>query len=199
MKKLKTSQKVIVIFVIFFTSIIIINFCFNVSFAFGQYNHNLEQWNNNSYKLITKQYELKNYKYGFGNVADNGCGAIAIYNILSLDGKNVTFPEVIKKVALNGFPLFGYLGTFPHTVIHILNSFGYKTSVSFDTQNFDEIAKNHKYNIFCYISTTYGHYELAYDFNGTDFQFVNPTIRTTFFNEVEDADDCFFKALITVD
>ena len=199
MKKLKVWQKVIVAFVIFFASITIINFCFNVSFAYGQYGHNTEQWNNKSYKLITNQDELTNYKYGFGNVVDNGCGSIVIYNILSLDGKDVSFPEVIKKVSLNGLPLFGYLGTFPHTVISILNSFGYKTSVFFDTQNFDEIAQNHKYNIYCYISTTYGHYELAYDFNGTDYQFVNPTLRTTFANEVKNSGNCFFKALITID
>lgn len=201
MKKLKKRYKVLLILLMIYVGISTISVCFNYGFALGQYNHNMKQWKSDKYynQLLTNQFELSNYKYGFGNVVDNGCGAMSIYNILKLDSRNVSFPSVIQKVSLNGLPLFGYLGTYPHTVMWALQSYGYKTSISFDTNNFDTIAQKHKYNIYVYISTSFGHYELAHDFNGTDFQFVNPTIRTTFAKEVKNTSECFFKALISID
>lgn len=197
--KIKKKVKFWPIFLIIIASIVVINLFFNLSFGLGQYNYNMALWENDSQGLINHQYKYDQYKYGFGNVADNGCGSIAVYNILYLDGRDVAFPDVIKKISIYGLPLFGYLGTFPHAVIQTLNSYGYTAKITFDKDNFDTIASEHKYNIFCYISFEYGHYELAYDYDGSTFQFANPSFRGTLANEVEQTSECFFQALITVD
>ena len=66
--------------------------------------------------LINKQHtdEFKHTRYGLlGNVSDNGCGAIAAYNILNFEGIETSFDEVVKGIGMRlGMVIgLGKLGT----------------------------------------------------------------------------------------
>lgn len=61
--------------------------------------------------FIVEGKRMADISLGIGNVADNGCGVIAAYNVLRAIGKSVTFTQVkkdiIKKLGLNAGGLLG--------------------------------------------------------------------------------------------
>lgn len=77
---------------------------------------------------ITRQKteDFRRTRYGlFGNVAANGCGAIAAYNVLNGLGEEVSFPRVVKGLRKRLGMAFGFglLGTNIYSLMAYLASF----------------------------------------------------------------------------
>ena len=132
-------------------------------------------------------------------MSKNGCGASAIYNILRLDGKYVALPEIIKKLDINGENFMGLLGTHPYAIKSVLSQYGYKVKYHFNSDNFEEKAKNSRHSIFVYIKKNGGHYQLMTDYNeeSNEFQLYNSTTRSDMQSLIENNDKAI-KFLITV-
>jgi len=170
----------------------------NICFSMAQFEQNNAIFKASNQDLIRNQSQYQDYKIGLGNIAQNGCGVVAVYNILKLDNKNPNLAQVIKDVSLYGLNFLGILGVFPHGVVMTLKHYGYDVNVEFNIKNFEKTALNYKYNIFLYVGINGGHYELFYDYNGTDYQVINPFIRSTISAEVEQTKGYFLKMLISV-
>lgn len=79
-------------------------------------------------EFINRQntYEFRKKRYGlFGNIASNGCGAIAAYNVLSANGIEMGFDETIRGIGcrLGTVIGFGKLGTNVISLIVLLHRF----------------------------------------------------------------------------
>ena len=77
------------------------------------------------YILDQSTEEYKKTKFGlFGNVADNGCGAVAAFNMLKANGAPLPLGRIIrdlrKRLALY---LFGLLGTDPFALLFYLRRY----------------------------------------------------------------------------
>lgn len=116
---------------------------------------------------------VKNLKYGFGTIGKNGCGAVAIYNILVLEGKKVPLPQVIREMD-DGQYVFGLLGTKPTQMMKYLKSLGYSVSLHKDKTRFDEWAQQCDYAIYIYAGFSGGHYSLLIPNGDTTFRSINP-------------------------
>ena len=135
--------------------------------------HNTKVWNELNYQgIIYNQHNFKNLKYGFGNIASNGCGAVAVYNILVLENRYKPFPQIINYFDKYGENVFGILGTNPIALILLLKYYGYKVNFSLNSSKFNNMAKNSKYSILLNVNSEYGHYELLYNYNETDETYV---------------------------
>lgn len=131
--------------------------------------------------LILDQKEYGDVDFGaFGNVADNGCGAVAIYNILKLDQKNVELTSIINELGAAKI-LWGVAGTAPTGITKYLKNKGYETKIVANKNNFESTLKKYKYGIYCYWTVTGGHFEVIYDYNNNDgtWQILNPTYRSS--------------------
>lgn len=131
--------------------------------------------------LILDQKEYGDVDFGaFGNVADNGCGAVAIYNILKLDQKDVELTSIINELGAAKI-LWGVAGTAPTGITKYFKSKGYETKIVANKNNFESTLKKYKYGIYCYWTVTGGHYEVIYDYNNNDgkWQILNPTYRSS--------------------
>ena len=81
--------------IIFFILLISHIFCLILSNVNFKKNSNI--WEELNYTgIIYNQHNFGDLKYGLGDIAKNGCGAVAVYNILILEGKYKPLPEVIK-------------------------------------------------------------------------------------------------------
>lgn len=185
-------------FLITVLAIIVLFINANICFSMAQFEQNNALFSASGQTLIKSQSGYQNYKFGLGNIAENGCGVVAVYNILQLDNKNPNLAQVIKDVSMFGLNMFGLLGAFPHGVIMTLRHYGYDVNVEFSIKNFEKTALKYKYNIFLYVGINGGHYEVFYDYNGTDYQIVNPFIRSTISYEIEQTKGYFLKMLISV-
>ena len=73
-----------------------------------------------SYTMVDGK-PMKDISLGFGNIAQNGCGIIAAYNVIASYGTEVTFNRVKKGVIhLNGLVFGGWLGTNPFVIRNYL-------------------------------------------------------------------------------
>jgi hypothetical protein len=67
--------------------------------------------------------KMSDISFGLGNIASNGCGVIALYNVLLSKQSNTNFHYVKYEVILRGgLNAGGYLGANPITLIRILRT-----------------------------------------------------------------------------
>lgn len=166
------------------------------------YHHNIVAWNEYNHQgIIYNQSELGNLYYGFGNIADNGCGAISVYNILYMENRDPYFPSIIKKFDLGGENLYGIGGTNPIRLMSVLKMNGFKVQFSLNQNKFENIAKNSKYAIYLYFGnnngTIFGHYQLMHNFDGERFETINSNGNHTF-DEIINIKNTFFRMMIGV-
>ena len=142
---------------------------------------------------------------GLGNVDDNGCGAVTVYNIMRLTGKDVKLADVIKYFDVNGNLAYGKLGTRPSKVISYLRKYGFEVGYAFMEENFDQLAKKSRFAIFLYVGkfsndSWGGHYHLltSYDSKTGKYQSINPAGSASFSQLLNMTNQCFFKMLIYV-
>jgi len=165
--------------------------------AQNNYKHNTKEWDKLVYTdIIYYQSDYPNIKFGLGNIADNGCGAIAVYNILHLEGKYKPFPEIIKYFDNGDENIFGLLGTNPFGIVRYMKNEGYKVNIYLKPSDFKTAAINSKYSILMYMNLEYGHFQLLYDYDGTYFK-ESPLYKIDLDNLLESKKD-FLKLLITI-
>ena len=81
----------------------------------SRYNYNLYKLRRNIkyYRFIYGQEEkyIKDLKLGYGNVGDNGCGAVALYNVMMTKSGRPNLASIIATLEINkALRLGGYLG-----------------------------------------------------------------------------------------
>lgn len=148
--------------------------------SFVNYKHNSNLTIENS--LIYSQHDYKEYKFGLGNVADNGCGVVAIYNLLKLDNKESNLAQIIKSCEPFGLNAMGLLGTNPFFIKSYLRKNGYNVKIYFS--NFETNSKDAKFVIYSYFAIDHGHYQLLYDKSENGFKSINPTYTNATFESL---------------
>lgn len=178
-KRLNSKKITAIMLVVLFSFVAIWEFT-TVFVGISNYKQNSKMWDD-SIGLIGDQHLnfIKNYKYGFGSVEKNGCGAVAAYNILYLENKKTPFPEIIKEFE-SGLYFFGLLGTKPTQIMSYLKKQGFDVQLHEDKSKFEELAKNSNYCIYVYAGFRGGHYQLLINQNNTSImQTINPLGRIT--------------------
>ena len=170
--------------------------------TFINYHHNVSAWEAYNHDgIIYNQDELDKLYYGFGTVANNGCGAISVYNIMYMENKNPYFPKIIRDFDFGGENLYGLGGTNPLRMIKVLQKNGFKVQFSINQNKFENIAQNSKYAIYLYFGkdggTIFGHYQLMFNFDGEKYDTINITGQYTY-QEITNIDNVFFKMMIGV-
>ena len=187
MSKQKDLKIFAVIMIVFYAvfSLNIVAQVVLISKTISNYNHNVVAWKEYNYDgIINDQHDFANLRFGFGNISDNGCGAVAVYNILKLEGQNPYFPDIIREFDMFGQNAFGLGGAKPRKVISVLKENGFSVKFTFDHNKFESLAQNSKYAIYLYYgmenNVPFGHYQLMYNFDGAKFQTINITGTYTF-------------------
>ena len=187
MSKQKDLKIFAVIMIVFYAvfSLNIVAQAVLISKTISNYNHNVVAWKEYNYDgIINDQHDFANLRFGFGNISDNGCGAVAVYNILKLEGQNPYFPDIIREFDMFGQNAFGLGGAKPRKVFSVLRDYGFSVKFTFDHGEFESYAQNSKYAIFLYYgmenNVPFGHYQLMYNFDGAKFQTINITGTYTF-------------------
>ena len=174
----------------------------NIINAFANYSHNVTAWEKHNHSgIIYDQGEFEDLKYGFGNISANACGAISVYNILTLENKNPYFPDIIREFDFGGENLFGIAGTKPTRIITLLKKHGFTVNTTFNKRKFKEYAQKNKYAIYLYVGSErgqiFGHYQLMYNFDGEKFDTINTTGQYTY-EEIVDIPNLFLSMMIGV-
>ncbi len=121
---------------------------------------------------------MKNIPWGFyGNIADNGCGVIAAYNVLVSKNSKVLFYDVYLTLRDLGGPILqGLLGTNPATIKYLMGlCFNKVYSCTFyKKQKWIDIAGKSEAVIVLYKTRKLGmHYIAGIKVNRDEFRFYN--------------------------
>ena len=101
--------------------------------------------------------EISEIKMGLKKTSFNGCGWVAIYNIMALCGREVTYQEIIKYLERNGgLILFGLFGTNPFAVCRYFKMKGMQTEKFIFPKELDDKIKT--LAILYYFHSKGGHY-----------------------------------------
>lgn len=163
------------------------------------FKHNLSVWDD-EIDIISNQHSsnVKDLKYGFGTIDENGCGAVAIYNILLLENKKKPLPNVIQAMD-GGQYFFGLLGTKPTQMMKYLKSLGYSVSLHKDKSRFDEWAQKSDYSIYIYVGKNGGHCTLLVPNGDATFHSINLNKdRVTIPQLISQHEDKFINLLMTI-
>ena len=121
-------------------------------------NHAITRRNHNGY--IEDQQNYNDMSFGIKPLSVNGCGLIAIYNVLYYFTKNdnINFAAIIKDLEYDGIVLGGLFGTSMKAVDDYFRKIGYRTKSSANIRDYDQIVRetdasiltifNNGYNIF---------------------------------------------------
>ena len=205
-KKTQKTHKFFKVFSIVLVSILtFILLCDIACFikAESNYKHNLIAWNDYADTgIIDNQDKYDNLRFGFGNVANNGCGAMAVYNILYLEGKEPNFIDIIKRFDSLGENFFGLGGSRPSMVIKTLKRAGLKVNFTLNKSKFKEMAESSKYSIYLYVGirnwVPFGHYQLMLNFDGEKYETININGHYTF-EEITNIENTLLTMMIGVD
>lgn len=193
-------KKLLSILLLICFGLIVISHTFCLFLANSNYKYNNEFWNQSNYTgLIYNQHEYTNMKYGLGSIAKNGCGAVAVYNILVLENKYEPLPEIVKYFDNSNEVFYGILGTNSFSIVRYMKKKGYEANIYFNYKNFKEKAVNSKYSILMYFNLKGGHFQLMYNYNENSdaFNFINTTTTMPFETLLDKTSNCF-RLLITV-
>ncbi|MFA6859966.1 MAG: hypothetical protein WCR30_01090 [Clostridia bacterium] len=196
-KKKGSFAKFLFGFIIF---LIISSVLVSTALSFLNYSTNQKAFENFGYfdenGFINEQSELTNFKFGFSSFDTNGCGSIALYNVLKLANKTETLPNIIKQMDLYGQNAFGYLGTNPVSMVFYLRSKGIDASITFNKSEFNSFASTSNASIFCSLSFSGGHYQVLHSENEGVFQTLNPKSSKTMQELLAETDTSFLHFLI---
>lgn len=199
-QKRANSKRVVAIVLIILFSFVAIWELTTFFVSFFNYKDNCKMWNNNI-GIINDQHlnGIKNYKYGFGTIGENGCGAVAVYNIMYLENNKVALPKIIKEMD-NGQFFFGLLGTKPTQMMSYLKKQGFVVQLHEDKSRFEEFANDCKYCIYINVGTTGGHYTLLTNNNDDSktFRSINPRGTTTISSLIEENKNDLINLLMTI-
>ena len=202
---MKTKDRLLkflgILFIVIFS---VISLSHSVFFIMAEvnYGYNKTAWQNYGYTgLIYNQNSFSELRYGLGNIKDNGCGAVAVYNILELENMSPDFPYIIKQFDLCGENVFGIGGTQPSKLISVLKRYGFNVNYSLNKSMFKDLAIKSNYAIYLYYGMSdfipFGHYQLMYDYDGINFKTLNITGIYTF-EEIVDIKNAGLEILIYI-
>lgn len=187
-------------FAIFVASVMLICIATTLVLAFTNHAHNTNAYADfvtfDEYGCINNQADLHNFKYGFSTLNTNGCGSIAVFNVLQLAQKDIEFPDVVKAMDIFAQNAFGFLGTNPIAMAFYLRSQGIDAFVSFNPQEFDEFASTSHASIYGYLSLQGGHYTTMHPIGEGMYQLHNPSRQSNFENLLQDTSQYKIKFLI---
>lgn len=200
MKRKKVdSRRITAIVLIILFSIVAIWELTTFFVSFFNYKTNCKKWND-GIGIIYDQHldNIKDYRYGFGTIGENGCGAVAIYNIMCLENKKVALPKIIKSMD-NGQFFFGLLGTRPTRILSYLKKKGFDAQLHEDKSKFEALSQDSKYCIYIYVGKSGGHYTLlVHNSDSETFRSINPRGITTMSDMMEENQNKFINLLITI-
>lgn len=121
--------------------------------------------------IINQNYTFE-YPYGVFYSNKNGCGWIAIYNLLKLMGNEVDY-KFIHESMNEILPYYGITGTPTKTMKDILNKYNIKFREVRHKRYILEESKTFKYAIFRYIEQGIPHYVTVVKVDDNKFRFFN--------------------------
>lgn len=198
-RKRVDSRRITAIVLIILFSIVAIWELTTFFVSFFNYKTNCKKWDDSTGIIYNQHLDgIKDYKYGFGTIEKNGCGAIAVYNIMCLENKKVALPDIIKSMDGGQF-FFGLLGTKPTQILSYLKNHGFDAQLHEDKSKFEELSRDSKYCIYIYVGKTGGHYTLLIN-NGEseEMRSINPRGITTMSDIMEENKNKLINLLITV-
>lgn len=193
------SKKVVAILLIVVFSLVAILKLTTVFVSIVNYKINNKKWND-SISIIYDQHldNIKDYRYGFGTIGENGCGAVAIYNIMCLENRKVALPKIIKNMD-NGQMFFGLLGTKPTRILSYLKKQGFDAQLHEDKSKFEALSQDSKYCIYIYVGKSGGHYTLLINSGESEeMRSINPRGITTMSDIMEENKKKLINLLITI-
>ena len=127
---------------------------------------------------------MKDISFGFGNIAKNGCGVIAAYNVIASYGTEITFNRVKNGVIIfGGLLFFGALGSNPFAIRnYLMTYFGLVTSAGPLTYTWGIIAELSEAIIVLLAYSDTWHYVAGISDGGSkyggSFKFYNTGIKS---------------------
>ncbi len=88
---------------------------------------------------LSDQSRLAKVRFGVGTSDRNGCGWIALYNLLRLLGEKPTVAETVREME-GGLWLRGRAGASPRRLIRVLRDHGYRVETRFVGKDPDALA-----------------------------------------------------------
>ena len=196
MKFLKLSIfSLILILVVNYTALIFIS---NRNYS---HNKNLDYsviLDNQGY--IREQAITNEIKYGVRYSDFNGCGWIALHNVLNYYDESVEIYEIIQYLDRYGLNIYGLLGTDPLAIIMYLRKFDLNARISFSSEDFEELSSQSDAIIMGYISKSMNeaHYQAGIKSNNDEFQFYVPYRKKSMESYLEKYYN-YFNFLIYID
>lgn len=199
-KDKKKKNKARRVFFGLLASIFIISTSISAILGFTNYTHNQVIWesysNLDEYGCINNQHQMQDFNFGFSGMNTNGCGSIALFNLLAIANKDVSFPDIVKAMDFFGQNAFGFLGTNPISMVFYLRYQGIETYISFNPNDFDTLASTSPASIYGYLSLHGGHYQTIHPLNHGDYIMHNPRQQKNMDEILEDTESYPVKFLI---
>ena len=104
-------------------------------------NHASAIKSNNGF--IEDQQNYNDMSYGVKTLSENGCGLIAIYNVLYhlTQNENIDFPSIIQDLEYDGIVLGGIFGTSIKAIDDYFRKKGFRTKSSGLIRDYDRIGR----------------------------------------------------------
>ena len=104
-------------------------------------NHAVAIKRNNGF--IEDQQNYKDMSYGTKPLSENGCGVIAIYNVLYhlTQKEDIDFPSIIQDLEYDGIVLGGIFGTSMKAIDDYFRKKGFNTKSSSQVRDYDRIGR----------------------------------------------------------
>ena len=92
--------------------------------------------------FIEDQHKYIDMTYGKKRLSENGCGLIAVYNVIYFltKNENIDFPAIVKALEYDGIILSGLFGTSSKAIDDYLKRQGFKTKSSSKMSEYDYIG-----------------------------------------------------------
>ena len=121
---------------------------------------------------IIDQSRLGNYQYGRYTSDFNGCGWMAVYNMLHSMGFSVS-PDDARKLCMTALPVGGLIGTPTKNVVRALDKLGVRTVLIKGKKNINASASKYDRGILRYFDGEYDHYAAFVRTGGNLYRFFN--------------------------
>ena len=136
-----------------------------VNLAHTKYNKSLKV---HGYICNQTRGTASKYWFGFFRSSYNGCGWIATYNALLMLRNRMEPHEIISKYEKSGAVMYGSFGIRPDAIKKFFKSKGYKVTMTYNSANFDKVAKKNKANIIWFWHGSGAHF-VALRWTGVQF------------------------------
>lgn len=137
---------------------------------------------------INNQSMTAGIPYGRQTSKENGCGWIAVFNVLRHLEQEPPAPEIVAKEMQFGLLLGGHLGSWPFAIVHYLRRRGYEVRWSLNKRSQVKMAMEFGSSIFLCLGPVlrpqnfHAHYVMLYPLPGEDVRVfnhgANPCIMT---------------------